>query len=216
MLASDDNNPEFVNAKNPDSMLQIEFSDYAALDKWATEQTGVKTYLKEFPYVRISVPGKEGNEIFRPAMEIDKKKWPQQWLYYQMQTGKAPEAGNIPGWQIKDWREISADQLRELNFKRFYTVEQLAGCSDAQAQGIGMGGFALRTRAQEALGARNQSTAAKMLAERDTELATMKAQMAEMQAMMTQLMPKHGSDAARETMGLPPRGPGRPPKEVSA
>lgn len=231
MLASDLNNPEFLGAVNPDDLVQITFYDYKPLDKFKTESPdgqGKKHYKDEKPFVRIEIPGKKDSVIERYATQTDSERWPRQWLNYQMQTGKVPQSNNIPGWRIEDWPEMGEDQARELKFYRFYTVEQIAGCSDSQAQSI-MGGFGLRQRAQEAIAARNKSAASEMLAERDAKISGLESKVDQLADMMKQFLqaqggkpeaPKipveldyvetkkidsGGSGPAREKLGLPKR-----------
>lgn len=184
MLASDLNNPEFLGAKDPNSMLHVEFYNYAALDTWKTHETGIKTYLKECPYVRISIPGNDKTIIERPADGRDARNFPRQWLQFQMETGQIANAENVPGWQLEDWDAITEDQVRNLKFLRFYTVEQVAGASDVQIQGIGMGGMGLREKAREALAERNSKLVNAAVAERDNEIRELKEQMAQLMAMM--------------------------------
>lgn len=180
MLASDLNNAEFVGAKNPDDILHIEFYDYAALDTWKTQQTGIKSYKDECPFIRIAIPGNPNLTVERPADGKDIKRWPRQWLFFQMQTGKIANAENIPGWQLEQWDELGEEQVRQLKFLRFYTVEQIAGANDAQIQGIGMGGQGLREKAKRALHERNNTAVNAEVQARDTLIAEMRAQMAEM------------------------------------
>lgn len=187
LIASDEDNPAFVNPKDPNNMVQVTFYDYAPLDKFKTESPdggGTKHYFSEKPFVRIEIPGKPETVIERYATETDRRKWPSQWLYYEMQTGKAPAAGNIPGWKLEDWPELNPEQLRDLQFRRFYTVEQIAGASDSQAQGMGMGGPGLRLRAQEAMRLRNRTAANEMLAERDAKINSLENTIGQMLELM--------------------------------
>lgn len=176
MLASDLNNPEFAGARNPDDILHVEFYDHAALDTWETNKTGVKTYLKECPYVRISVPGNQLSVTEVPADNTHVQRFPKQWLQYQMRTGKIANPENVPGWQIDEWDEVTEEQIRSLKFLRFYTVEQIAGANDVQIQGIGMGGQGLRERAKKALAERNSHLVRKEVAQRDEKIQALQQQ----------------------------------------
>ena len=204
MLASDLNNTEFVGAKNPDDILQIEFYDYAALDTWQTQKTGIKSYKETCPFIRIAIPGNPNLTVERPADGKDTRKWPRQWLFFQMQTGKIANAENVPGWQIDQWDELGEEQVRQLKFLRFYTVEQIAGANDAQIQGIGMGGQGLREKAKRALAERNGAAVNAEVQARDTLIAEMRAQMAEMMEMIQAKQPqaepaKRGRKPKQET-----------------
>lgn len=173
MLASDLNNPEFSGPTNPDAMVQVEFYDFEAVDKWKTEETGIKAFKPSCPFVRISVPGRQDLTVERPADARDTQRFPRQWMVYQMQTGKIANAENVPGWQIADWSELDPEQVRQLQFLRFYTVEQIAGANDAQVQGIGMGGLGLREKAKRALAERNGQAASNEIAKRDERIAAL-------------------------------------------
>ena len=177
MLASDLNNKDFANPINPDEMLHVEFYNHAALDTWETERTGIKTYVKECPFVRITIPGNKELTVERPAEGADAKRWPRQWLVFQMQSGMIANAENVPGWQLDQWDELNPETVRQLKFLRFYTVEQLAGANDAQVQGIGMGGDGLRERAKQALERRNSEVTNTEIAKRDAKIAELERKM---------------------------------------
>jgi len=204
MLASDLNNAEFVGAKNPDDILSIEFYDHAALDTWKTQTTGIKSYKDACPFIRIAIPGNPNLTVERPADGKDTKRWPRQWLFFQMQTGKIANAENVPGWQIDQWDELGEEQVRQLKFLRFYTVEQIAGANDAQIQGIGMGGQGLREKAKKALAARNGAAVSEEVKARDEKIAELQAQMQEMMEML-KARPAETEPAKR----------GRKPKEAA-
>jgi hypothetical protein len=189
MLASDLNNPEFAGPQNPDSLLQIEFYDHAAEDTWKSEETGVKSFRAECPYIRISIPGNKNTTVERPADGRDIKRFPNQWLFYQMQTGKIADAHNVPGTKLEDWLELDKEIIRQLTYLRFYTVEQIAGANDAQIQGIGMGGNGLRERAKAFLKERQGAAVNTEMKARDNEIAALKEQMAKLMDMLQNQAP---------------------------
>ena len=202
-LASDLNSKEFVGAQNPDDLLHIEFYNHASLDTWVTHETGIKSYKAEFPFIRIAIPGNPNLTVERAADGQDIKRFPRQWLFFQMQTGKIANAENVPGWQLDDWTEIEAEQARQLKYLRFYTVEQIAGCNDAQIQGIGMGGAGLRERAKKALEARNGAAIGSAVKERDDKIAALEEKLERLMAHM-------------EEAGPEPAKRGRKPKVMEA
>lgn len=235
MLASDLNNPEFAGAINPNAMISVEFYDFAAPDPWATREKGIKSFKPSCVFIKKSVPGRTDLTIERPATQTDASEFPGQWMKFQMESGRQPMGDNIPGWKIEDWPELNEEQVRQLKYLRFNTVEQIAGGNDTQIQGIGMGGPGLRLKAQSAIAQRNGQAVSEAVKERDEEIKGLKNTVSQMEAMMKQLMAAQGlklpetpaetenpealefsSDPARETLGLPKRGPGRPPKEVQA
>ena len=184
MLASDVNNPAFVGATNPNSALAVEFYMHAALDTWKTNETGIKTYLKECPFIRKGIPGNPHTLIERPADGRDAKEFPNEWLVFQMSQGMG-DAANVPGWKLTECDEFGPEEARQLTYLRFYTVEQLAGANDVQIQGIGMGGIGMRERAKRVLTAKNAELVNSAVAERDSEIAELKAQMAQLMAMVS-------------------------------
>lgn len=196
-LASDLDNTDFVNPKNPDSIMSVEFYDYAAPDMWKTKETGIKHFKPECPFIRLAVPGMDKSIVERPAEQADARRFPQHWLHYQMTTGKIAMAGDVPGWKLGDWDIVNAEQVRNLNHLRFYTVEQIAGASDMQIQGMGIGGQGLKNQAIAALEARHAERSNVEIAKRDQQIETQGKQLeeqgkqiAEMRAMFEQLVKK--------------------------
>lgn len=207
MLASDMNNPEFVGARNPDSGLYVEFYMHEPIDSWGSmeksreAQRKVVIKLPPQPFIRIMVPG-DKTSIFETAVEEShKQRFPREWLAFQIQEGLIGGEEDIPGWKLTDWDELSEDAVRELQYLRFQTVEQLAGASDKQIQGIGMGGIGLREKARVALRNRMGDETRAALEAKSAETEALKAEMAEMREMMAAMM------ANQE------KRPGRPPKE---
>lgn len=208
MLASDVNNPEFVGATNPDNSLYVEFYIETPLDQIRSRdagkkvfqtlhtvnpETGKSTDTKEplkIPFVRIMKPGDNTSIIETPVREDHKARWPQQWLYFQMKEGLIEDGAQIPGWKIEDWPHVNEDSeaVRNLKFQRFYTVEQIAGCSDAQLQRIGMGGAGLREAAKRALRDRVKDGISAEMAKKDTEMAAMRVVQEEQAAQIRELL----------------------------
>ena len=138
---------------------------------------------KEEVYVRIQNPGDKLNIIERPVEEEEKRRFPRQWLYFQMKNGE----GEVLGTPLVDWHkecpnELNKGQLEELQIVKFQSVEQLATASDAQMQKFGMGGTGLREKARLYLTNKNKSESTKELEKTRAELDELKAQMAELLA----------------------------------
>jgi hypothetical protein len=209
MLASDLMNPQFVGARNPDELLQAEFNwrevktmfGKPVLDKDGKPQRQL--------FVRISSPGNDTSVINTPARDEHKKRFPRQWLEFQMAEGVQVDGSDIPGFGIDQWDEINEEERRELRYLRFSTVEQIAGASDTQIQRIGVGGASLRNKAKAALRKRLDNTVKEELQARDQTIAELKEkdrkreeEMAELREMMKQLAQA--------------KKPGRPKKVVEA
>ena len=154
MLASDLNNPVFVGPVNPDSMLSVEFYWHEPEDVHKSEAAGKVVRLPKMPYVRIQQPGDHTSIMESPVTERHKQRWPDKWLYFQIENNMVEGAAEIPGWKIEEWTHLNPDQVRELKHMRFTVVEQIANASDAQCQRIGMSGMSIREAARQALRAR--------------------------------------------------------------
>ena len=203
MLASDLNNPEFVNPVNPDSLLHVEFFWKEPVSKWQSELQGKEVRGKRTPYVRIMRPG-DNTSIHETAVRDDHKaRWPQKWLAWQIREGLLEGAsGEVPGWKIEEWPVLKGKdtQIHELRHLRFQTVEQLAGASDAQIQRLGLGGIGLREQARVALKERNRADYKAEMEAKDKELAEMKERLARLEA----LLPVAGAKA--DTLHVPQKG----------
>lgn len=153
-IASDLNNPNFAGPINPDSLLSVEFFMHEPEDVHKSEAAGKLIKGPAIPYVRIQNPGDHTSIVESPVFEMHKKRWPDKWLYFQIQNNMVEGAAEIPGWKIEEWTELNPEQVRTLKFMRFSVVEQVANASDAQCQRMGMDGFSLREKAKLALRSR--------------------------------------------------------------
>ena len=104
MLASDINNPEFVNPQDPDAMIYKEFYWYEPKDKWESDtqtyETGRKVVIKKPKqiYLRIQKPGDSTTTIQRPMRESDKRRFPKEWMQFQINEGMTDQP--IIGWKV--------------------------------------------------------------------------------------------------------------------
>ena len=173
-LASDLNNPNFVGPVNPDSLLSVEFFMHEPLDVPKSEQAGKAIHGPATPYVRIQNPGDHTSIIESPVREEHKRRWPDRWLYFQIQNGMVEGAAEIPGWKIAEWTELTPEQVRTLQFMRFSVVEQVANASDAQCQRMGMDGMSLREKARLALRARMGVEIKQEMEAKEAEISALK------------------------------------------
>lgn len=213
LLASDLNNPEFVGAQNPDSFLHVEFYMHEPVDKWASEAESLKAGRRVTvkkpggprPFIRIGNPGDRNSIPEIEVREDHKRRFPEKWLYFQMNEGLIEPGGGVIGWKLQDWPELKdqTDLIRDLNYKRFFTVEQLANASDAQIQGIGIGGLGFREKAKAALRDRVSKDVNDKIAEKDAQLAALQKQMLAMQEQMAAL--SKPADEPKPRRGRPPK-----------
>lgn len=186
MLASDLNNPEFVGAQDPNKLLYVEFYMHEPEDGNKPWEHGKPVRMPAIPYVKIMVPGNKNSEVDTPVRDDHKQRFPEKWMYF-LQTQNAEGSQEIPGWKVDDWDQVTKDQARDLKYLRFYTVEQIAGASDAQVQKLGMGGLGLRERAKQDVRKKLGAEESSALAKKDAELAEMRATMARMEAAVAAL-----------------------------
>ena len=220
MLASDVANPEYVGARNPDDALFVEFYMHEGIDKNKTAEKKKRVKLDPAPYVRIQVPGDKTSVIETPVREDHKRRWPQKWLYFQMQEGMVGEQ-DLPGWRLEEWDYLDSEQVRELKYNRFSIVEQIAGASDAQIQKLGMGGVALREAAKRALRDKMGAEVREEIERKDKEIAELKVADQENQARLAKLeaMMVAAQQTVTSQVGVPsepavaaPKKRGRPRK----
>lgn len=184
---SDVANSNFQGARDPDSLLHVEFYWDEGLDANLTEAASiregklVRVRKPKTIYVRVMVPGDKSSILERAKIAQDEVRWPKQWRWFQMQEGIGEHNETDIGWKIEDWDELNDDERRDLKFKRFYTVEQIAGANDAQLNMMGMGGPGLRIKAAQALKARSGAANAV----KDKELADLKAQVEKLTALIS-------------------------------
>src|ERR1700742_1016422 len=111
-----------------DENLHVEFYVYKA-------QGDSDKQWNDKPFVRIMVPGDKTLVHDQPVREMDKRRFPRQWLYFQMKNSESDDF--IGGTPLEIWHgerplEISTAQMDELRILKFRTVEQLAQTADAQ------------------------------------------------------------------------------------
>lgn len=183
-----------------DSHLHVEFYTCEVRDKIGSDGQPLTKHEGQ-PFVRIMNPGDKTFVFDQPSTPYYTRRFPRQWLNYQMQNqGDANMIGTpLDTWHTERPDELVADQMRELQALGFRSVEQVAMASDHQAQRIGMGGNGVRVRARAFLDSRNRSA-------RDIELEDTRKQLADLQAMVAQLV-QNGS-----IQGDPPKNKGGRPK----
>lgn len=185
MLASDDGNPAFVGAHNPDAALSVRFHSKAVQNNWETSKQG-RPIFQDIDYIEIFTPGNTLNIIDTPVREEHKHRFPIQWAAYQnAHSGDQRETGT----PLSQWPYLTSAQAEELKGIKFFTVEAIAHASDEQIQHIGMiGGMsphALRDRATAYLNAAAGSASAEHAA---AEKSALQAQLKALQDQISALM----------------------------
>lgn len=191
MLASDDNNPAFMGARNPDQALSVWFLSKPIQNPFRTAKEG-RPIFEDVIYIHIESGGDKDTIIERPIYESDKVRFAQQWAAWDNAHGKDPQMVGTP---LSAWPLVSASQAEELRGIKFRTIEQIAEASDAVVpkltQIVGMAGHSFRERARAFLNAaqnaavvENQAVALKAAEEQN---AAMQAQLKALQDQVAQL-----------------------------
>lgn len=167
-----------------DKGLNVVFKMHSHYDDAKTRDEG-RPIFEMREYIMITIPGDITGNVFRPAFQWDKERFPEQYLRF-----KAGQE-QVHGTPLSEWSEISRAQVDELAFFKIQTVEQLASVSDGNAQKF-LGLSQLRDKAKRHL--ENLASEAPLLkvqaelSERDEKLATQANQIAQLQAIVEQLM----------------------------
>jgi hypothetical protein len=186
-LPSDDQNPDFVGASNPDNRLHAVFEKKAVHNAFKSEQAARPIY-DDVDMVTIHVPGDKDLAVVAIVREDHKRRFPQQWAIYSSKSqGDQIMVGKTP---LEHWARLTVGQVAELKHMRFLSVEDIAHASDTQLQTIGMCGgmssFAfrdaavrfLKLAADEAVATKSEAAVAEAKAETAELRAQMEAQMA--------------------------------------
>lgn len=161
MLASDLNNPEFVGARNPDSLLYVKFYMETFQNNFQSEKQGRPIFEEELR-VMIQPTGNNLLCVHSRATEAHKRRFPFQWQ--QFMNAQVDGGEGIQGTPLSQWPAITRAKGEELRGIKFFTVEQLANATDAQLQVLGMEGRSLQQKAQAFLASAQGSALAQQQA----------------------------------------------------
>lgn len=164
-----------------DDQLWVKFFKQAVHMKAKSEKAGRPIY-EDRDFISIIVPGSTDKHV-REVRESDKERFAVQWAKYLANQEQVPD-----GTPLEDWPVLTASQREELKHLKVYTVETIAGLSDAQCQKLGPGYTGIRAKAQAFLEvARDSAAAQRYAAENEQlrrELEDLKTVVANLQAQM--------------------------------
>ena len=150
-LASDANNQDFVGATDPDARLYVEFYNNPVHNEFKSNQEG-RPIFEDVIFVKIVVPGDNSFNINSPANDGHKARFPHHWARFK---NAHDSESRFIGTPLSQWPLLTPSAVEELKYMKFHTVEQIAGGSDSQLNGLGMkAGYAplaLRERAKQYL-----------------------------------------------------------------
>ncbi len=177
LLASDDNNRDFAGARNPDDVLHVQFFVKATPNNFMSKKEGRPIFQDE-NFIKIMVPGRSDLTVERPIEPGDENRFPRQWMMFRNATA---ESEQLVGTPVAEWPILTRSQAEELRAKKFYTVEQVASCSDDQITALGMNANNLRIKARAFLSVAKDSAVAQaqaeQLKERDDRIAALEAKL---------------------------------------
>lgn len=137
--------------------LLVKFTMHPIQNYEKSQEAG-RPIFEEIPFVDIRVPGDRSNHQFRPAAEIDLRRWPKHWEAFQNRV-EAPSEGT----PLEEWPSINKALVEELKFFHIKTIEQLANISDSNAQNF-MGMQDLKAKAKAWLAQAGENAEAEALA----------------------------------------------------
>lgn len=188
---------------NPeDNNLTVRFYKDKVQNMWKSEQEG-RPIWEMADLIEVQIPGNSTLIQRTLATDYYKRRFPDEWKHFQDTEGAVEMVSGTP---LSEWPILNTAQVQELRYFKFFTVEQIAGASDLQINGLGMAGglspMVLRDKAKAYLSAARDSAASQALIDErrrhEQDIADLKAEIARL------------SSAQAEK-----RGPGRPRKEVA-
>lgn len=161
--------------------LIVLFHPFQKLMELKSKNAGRPIYEERIFITKI-VPGDKGHVIDRPMREEDKLEFPIEWARWE-QTRE----NKVVGFPIENWPALSDTQKLEFKGMKIQTVEQFANLSDGIVQGI-MGGSDLRKKARVFVeSGKDAEIIGQIRAEAEARESALKAEMAEMRAMLEKL-----------------------------
>jgi hypothetical protein len=155
-----------------DNKLFVQFH-MRAVKAGAKSEAAGRPIFEDVPYIRIHVPGDKTTVIEEPVNDVYKERFSAQWAKFERGLVQSPE-----GTPVEQWPLITVGQAQEFKAMNVYTVEQLAGMSDAAAQKF-MGGYELRRKAEVFLKLAKDTGEAQRIATENDELKGMLAALKE-------------------------------------
>jgi hypothetical protein len=175
--------------------VYVQFVMYPMVHGIKSQEEGREVCVDK-PHVHIRVAGMDKDAFFGPVTDQIKARFPEEWEWFQKGVD-APKEGT----PIKHWPKLTHQPslVRLLENLSIFTIEDLAGCSDAALQKIGMGANALRIDAQKFLALSKTSADAAKMEALEKQNADQGEQLAALQAQMTELLAAQKPKARKTT-----------------
>lgn len=181
-----------------DENLFVKFYMGSVQDMARSEAAGHPVHIEK-PFIEIHIPGDPHNITDTVAKPYYQQRFPDEWAQFQRNQEQGQQ-----GWLLKTWPQVTAAQVKNLEYLNVYTVEQLAGLTDGQCQKVGMGAETLRALAKAAIAAAKDGAAVSAQAAENKRLSD------ELESLKAQIVAMGASGAVEK------RTPGRPRKEEAS
>lgn len=182
-----------------DEKLFVKFYKHPKEDKESSKREG-RPIFKDADYIEIMQPGNKESVIRRPVTKKDVQRFLVQYQRYKMQ-----EDQKVDGTPVEQAPFLTKSQVEELKYFNVFTVEQLAGMSDANTQNA-RGMQTLKQKAQawldSAAGTAKDTALAEEVHELRNSLKAMEENNAALQARIDELESKPEAESEEsETKG---------------
>ena len=183
-----------------DDLLAVKFSWHAKKNQTESDKQG-RPIFKDVAYVTIMSPGNKDSIVKRPATEMDIARFAKHYKLFMDREDQS----KIEGVPLSEWPCMTRSMVEELKYYNIQTVEQLAGVSDSNAQGI-MGIAALKQKAADYLVASKDEATSIALAAADNRLEALEARLEELSSENKRLVEgaAGGDQAAPAPLPVPP------------
>lgn len=137
-----DSDSAFAASQQKEGRNYVKFYRQWVRNNFKSQQQGCEVG-EEQDFIIIVSPGQAKTEVRRKATDNDKATYSHEWAAYLQ--GKEQQQSGTPIELLPGLPAGMADSLKALYI---YTIEQMAGLSDAGLQRVGMGGAELRLKAR--------------------------------------------------------------------
>jgi hypothetical protein len=171
------NHEDFIKERAGDEKLAIRFFRKAKQDSEESQKQG-RPIFTEVDYIQIVVPGDRTSAIVRPVTQGDIARFERQYDHWK----KTQQEELLAGTPLEAWGMMSLAQIEEYRYFGIRTIEHMSDLRDDVCQKI-MGSTSLKQRATAFLQLAKEEAPMKAvqvaLAQRDNELDTLKAAVAD-------------------------------------
>lgn len=151
-------------------------------DQAATEREGCPKF-REVEKVKVHIAGDRHNVHVAKVTDLHRNRWPREYEAF-----KAGQEVPLEGTPLQEWPLLSATRIKELQVQNIRTVEDIAGLKDASLPALGLDGRKLQQQAiawlEQAKDAAHATQLAAELSKRDDEIALLKHQLSELNAVI--------------------------------